>query len=156
MLALNVLIQESQLDPKQVILFAVGADGRFLGEMDAEQASAMLLGDMVRNLPADRPVGSPTAILTRLDELMAMPADERWQFWAEQSAKCIKCYACRQACPMCTCDQCFADKNQPQWFPTAADGPGNFAWHLIRGVPPGRPVRRLRRVPGRPARPAFR
>jgi ferredoxin len=33
---------------------------------------------------------------------------------------------------MCGCAQCFTDKNQPQWFPTAADGPGNFAWHLLR------------------------
>jgi ferredoxin len=33
---------------------------------------------------------------------------------------------------MCGCEQCFTDKNQPQWFPTAADGPGNFAWHLLR------------------------
>jgi L-lactate utilization protein LutB len=50
----------------------------------------------------------------------------------EQSAKCIKCYACRGSCPMCGCEQCFTDKNQPQWFSTAADGPGNFAWHLLR------------------------
>jgi ferredoxin len=33
---------------------------------------------------------------------------------------------------MCGCEQCFNDKNQPQWFPTAADGPGNFSWHVMR------------------------
>lgn len=133
MLALNVLIQESQIDPKQVLLFAVGRDGKFLGEMDAQQASATLLGNLISELPADRPVGFSDSILNRLDELMALAPEQRWQFWAEQSAKCIRCYACRQGCPACTCDQCFAEKNQPQWFPTAADGPGNFAWHLIRG-----------------------
>ncbi|HEX9046660.1 MAG TPA: 4Fe-4S binding protein, partial [Verrucomicrobiae bacterium] len=34
--------------------------------------------------------------------------------------------------PMCGCEQCFVDKNQPQWFPTAADGAGNFSWHVMR------------------------
>ena len=87
---------------------------------------------MIRDLPADRPVGFSDAIFQALDELMAKPPDERWAFWTEQSAKCIKCYACRGSCPMCSCAQCFTDKNQPQWFPTAADGPGNFAWHLLR------------------------
>ncbi len=33
---------------------------------------------------------------------------------------------------MCNCTQCYADKNQPQWFPTAADGPGNFSWQVVR------------------------
>lgn len=133
MLALNVLIQEAQIDPKQVTIFGVSDDGRFLGDTDAEQASAMLLGEVLKGLPADRPVGFKDSLLTKLDELMAMPSEKRWEFWAAQSARCIKCYACRQACPECNCDQCFAEKNQPQWFPTAADGPGNFAWHLIRG-----------------------
>jgi ferredoxin len=24
------------------------------------------------------------------------------------------------------------DKSTPQWFPTAPDGPGNFAWQIVR------------------------
>ena len=33
---------------------------------------------------------------------------------------------------MCNCEVCYADKNQPQWFPTAADGSGSFSWHVMR------------------------
>jgi coenzyme F420-reducing hydrogenase delta subunit/ferredoxin len=131
MLALNVLIQEAQIDPQQVVIFGVNPDGTFAGEMDAQTGSAALLGAMTKT--TSQPVGFSDSLFKRLDELMALPADKRWDFWAEQSSKCLKCYACRQACPACGCEQCFADKNQPQWFPTAADGPGNFAWHLIRG-----------------------
>ncbi len=133
MFALNVLIQEAQVDPSQVVVFGVDAKSKFLGVMDAETASATLLGELTRNLPADRPVGFSDNINTVLDELMAKTPEQRWAFWAEQSAKCLRCYACRSSCPMCNCEQCFADKNQPQWFPTAADGPGNFAWQLFRG-----------------------
>jgi coenzyme F420-reducing hydrogenase delta subunit/ferredoxin len=127
-LAFNVLAQETQIDPASILVFAVADDGRFLGAMDLATASAT----MIRDLPSDRPVGFSDAIFQALDELMSKPPAERWAFWMEQSAKCIKCYACRGSCPMCGCEQCFTDKNQPQWFPTAADGPGNFAWHLLR------------------------
>lgn len=127
-LALNVLVQEAQIDPRQVLLFLVEPDGRFIGAMDAQAACEQT----TKTLPADRPVGFSAQTFKLLDELMAKPRQERWQFWIDQSAKCFKCYACRGSCPMCNCEQCFAEKNQPQWFPTAADGPGNFAWHITR------------------------
>ena len=119
--ALNVLAQEANIDPAAITVFAVDRNGRYVGTQN-------LLAD----LPADRPVGFSDETLKALDELMAKSPAERWAFWAAQSAKCLKCYACRGSCPLCTCDQCIMDKNQPQWFPTAADGPGNFAWQMIR------------------------
>jgi coenzyme F420-reducing hydrogenase delta subunit/ferredoxin len=127
-LSLNVLAQEAQIDPAKIVVFAMADDGQFLETMDLAAASAALL----RELPANRPVGFSETTLKALDELMAKPPAERRAFWREQSAKCIKCYACRGSCPMCGCEQCFTDKNQPQWFPTAADGRGNFSWHLLR------------------------
>ena len=127
-LSLNVLAQEAQVDPASILVFAVADDGKFLGTMDLAAASTTML----QRLPADRTVGFSDAVFKALDGLMAKPPAERWEFWIEQSAKCIRCYACRGSCPMCGCAQCFTDKNQPQWFPTAADGPGNFAWHLLR------------------------
>jgi len=126
--SLNVLAQENQIDPAKIVIFAVADDGKFLGTMDLASASAALLHE----LPADRPVGFSEATLKALDELMAKLPAERLTFWLEQSVKCIKCYACRGSCPMCGCEQCFTDRNQPQWFPTAGDGRGNFSWHLLR------------------------
>lgn len=42
-------------------------------------------------------------------------ADERWQGFAAEMAKCMRCNACRNACPSCYCRVCFADQSQPQW-----------------------------------------
>lgn len=127
-LAVNVLVQEAQIDPAKLVLFAVADDGTFLETTELAGATARALNE----LPADRPGGFSEATWTALDELMAKPREERQAFWQAASARCIKCYACRGSCPMCGCQQCFADRNQPQWFPTAADGRGNFAWHLLR------------------------
>ena len=43
----------------------------------------------------------------RFDEvarLEAMTPDERFAFWQEELSKCIRCNACRNACPACTCE----------------------------------------------------
>ncbi len=41
--------------------------------------------------------------------LEAMTADERFKFWQEQLSKCIRCNACRNVCPACSCLKCVFD-----------------------------------------------
>lgn len=41
---------------------------------------------------------------------------ERQAYFKEQLSKCIRCYACRNACPMCYCTECFVDCNSPKWL----------------------------------------
>ncbi len=45
----------------------------------------------------------------RFDEvakLEAMTPDERFAFWQGELSKCIRCNACRDICPACTCERC--------------------------------------------------
>jgi formate dehydrogenase (coenzyme F420) beta subunit len=66
--------------------------------------------------------------------LEAMTPAERWAYWQEQFKKCIKCYACRQVCPFCFCEQCLCDRNKPQMVETTPRPAGNFAWHIVRAM----------------------
>lgn len=43
------------------------------------------------------------------------PAEKRSYLQAELS-RCVRCYACRQSCPMCFCEECFADCSAPEWL----------------------------------------
>ena len=62
----------------------------------------------------------------------AMTADERWEHFTEEISRCIRCYACRQACPNCYCVTCFADQTKPRWI-GAADEPSDLmAFHIGR------------------------
>ncbi|MBQ1210233.1 MAG: 4Fe-4S dicluster domain-containing protein [Clostridia bacterium] len=48
----------------------------------------------------------------RFDEvarLEAMTSDERFAFWQNELSRCIRCNACRDACPACTCEKCVFD-----------------------------------------------
>jgi len=64
--------------------------------------------------------------------LEGLPADERRAYWMDQFERCLRCYGCRAACPLCYCQTCVADKNQPQWVPTAIDAGGNLVWNITR------------------------
>ena len=75
--------------------------------------------------------GKYAAEIARLEALT--PA-ERWAYWKEQFAKCIKCYACRQVCPFCFCEQCLCDRNKPQMVESTPRPAGNTAWHIVRAM----------------------
>lgn len=44
-----------------------------------------------------------------VEEIEAMTAEERFNFWRAQLSKCIRCNACRNICPACTCIKCVFD-----------------------------------------------
>lgn len=44
-----------------------------------------------------------------VEKLEAMTPDERFAFWKEQLSKCIRCNACRNVCPACSCIKCVFD-----------------------------------------------
>jgi len=71
---------------------------------------------------------------TLLEQLNAMTPSERRTFWQNEMENCIRCYACRQACPLCYCSQCVVEVNQPQWIPATANRTGNTEWHIMRAM----------------------
>lgn len=52
-----------------------------------------------------------------LEAFLAKTPEERWEFWKKEMSRCIRCYACRNACPMCVCrDHCAASSRDPHWL----------------------------------------
>ena len=52
----------------------------------------------------------------------ALALEERMAFWEKEMSRCIRCHACRNACPLCVCrDHCVAMSRDPHWL-TQADG----------------------------------
>ncbi|KLU64210.1 MULTISPECIES: 4Fe-4S ferredoxin [Desulfosporosinus] len=49
-------------------------------------------------------------------EMEAKSDSEREAYFGEQMDKCIRCYSCRNACPLCYCQECFVDCNTPRWL----------------------------------------
>ena len=67
-----------------------------------------------RHVVYDELLGEDGEVLDshRFDEverLEAMTPDERYAFWQGELSRCIRCNACRNVCPACTCEKCVFD-----------------------------------------------
>jgi len=131
--ALVVLEQESQIDRSAMYVIGVACDG-----VGNPRAAKCLVCDVHTPRFADEALGetaaSPSAD-NRYADLQAFlqktPA-ERLQYWMQEFSRCVKCYACREVCPLCYCNRCLVDKNRPTAIDTSATLKGNFAWHMVR------------------------
>ena len=52
-----------------------------------------------------------TERMAEVAKLEAMTPDERFSFWRGELSRCIRCNACRNVCPACTCEKCVFDNN---------------------------------------------
>ena len=69
---------------------------------------------------------------TRVAEFAAKPSDERWRLFTGEISRCIRCNACREACPNCYCKVCFADQRKPAWISPANTTSDTIVFHLGR------------------------
>ncbi len=60
-----------------------------------------LLGDDGEVLDSNR--------FDEVEKIEKMTPDERFTFWQNELSRCIRCNACRDVCPACTCEKCVFD-----------------------------------------------
>lgn len=67
-----------------------------------------------------------------VDKLETYPLAERLAFWETEFERCIRCYACRNACPLCICqDGCIAETRTPKWLIQKDRVSEKFFYHMI-------------------------
>ncbi|MBW2017003.1 MAG: 4Fe-4S dicluster domain-containing protein [Deltaproteobacteria bacterium] len=106
-----------------------------------------------------------------VEKIEAMAPEQKWGFFTRMLSRCIRCYACRNACPLCYCPTCFVDESQPQWVGKSIDPVDTFTFHILRAYhcagrctdcgacervcPVGIPVRQFTRKLNKDARDLF-
>lgn len=86
----------------------------------------------------DEMVADPVPEQTNIDpyadvrEIEAMSSDEKWKYFESLFAPCVRCYACRNACPLCYCPTCFVDEAKPQWLGKSQDPIDIRTFHFLR------------------------
>ena len=99
---------------KKLALADVLADNCITCRFNNPIISDVMIGEAAPPMKADQEYDEVTAF-----EKLSM--DERWAYFTKEMEKCIRCYACRQACPSCYCPTCFAEQSQPQWVGVGED-----------------------------------
>ena len=65
-------------------------------------------------------------------EIEAMAPQDKWDYFESLLSPCIRCYACRNACPLCYCPTCFVDESKPQWVGKGQDPTDVRTFHFLR------------------------
>jgi formate dehydrogenase subunit beta len=68
----------------------------------------------------------------KVKELEEKSLEEKWEYWEKKFERCIRCYACRNVCPLCYCKECMVDHLSPQWVRRSVNLSENTAWNIMR------------------------
>lgn len=82
---------------------------------------------------AEENLAPNTERMEMVAKVEAMTDEERFEFWRGEMSRCIRCNACRNVCPACTCEKCVFDNNA--LYTTQKVAETNFEenlFHIIR------------------------
>jgi ferredoxin len=126
--ALVEMAKRHQIDPERLVVIGVACS--------AETAASCYCAEPAPNVeqwPAGLLIGEPVpgALPNPLvAEYAQMPLEERWAFWKAQFTKCLKCYGCRDICPVCFCEACALEN--PLWVEPGLLAPDFPMYHFIK------------------------
>jgi len=83
-----------------------------------------LLGQPVEEQQIDR--------YEQTSKIESMLPEQKRLYFDELVQPCIRCYACRNACPACYCPTCFVDESKPQWLGKTTDPTDTLTFHFLR------------------------
>lgn len=125
MRSIMMLISEQQITADDIVVLGISSKDELLEIADIK---------VMQGFIDKSDLGNPVKDKEILEKLEKFSPEEKFKWWQNELSKCIKCYACRQACPMCYCTRCFVEVNQPQWIPVQSDAYGNMEWHILRAM----------------------
>ena len=67
-----------------------------------------------------------------VEKIEEMTSEKKHNFFTQLISRCIRCYACRNACPLCYCPTCFVDESRPQWVGKSSDPTDTMTFHILR------------------------
>jgi ferredoxin len=122
--ALTELVKRNQIEKERLLTIGIACSG--------EQASACICN---RPYPQKRDCGDAVAGVDPLSvesvkELLAGDGPARMEKWANILKRCIKCYGCRNSCPICVCIPCKLEDQV--WVETGVIPAEVLSYHLIR------------------------
>lgn len=65
-----------------------------------------------------------------IENIISKDIDSRLNYWKDEFSKCIKCYGCRNICPLCVCENCVLEDDS--WVKVGEIPPAFPSFHLIR------------------------
>jgi coenzyme F420-reducing hydrogenase delta subunit/ferredoxin len=113
---INVQLAEGLYQRSQVHAIAVTCNG--VRDIDNNLQPQCVSCQEVEPVVADTVIGEPVTKAehppfrqAEIATLNSLNHEERMAFWLDEFDRCIRCYACRQACPLCNCPECLYERD---------------------------------------------
>ncbi len=120
---LKTLFRTNQLDPERVVPVGLACPQELA---DACECMKPYPDEFVAGEPSE---GHSFDSVARIE---AIELDERFEGWLREFSKCIKCYGCRNVCPMCYCTECTLGGRN--FIDVGSLPPENPIFHLTRAM----------------------
>ncbi len=148
--ALLLLLNENILLRKEMFIIGVPCTGvvdEHAGALYEKCVKCAMRNPVVFDVLASERVQEDEKDYREVEEIENMPINNRWEFWEDILAECIRCHACKRSCPVCYCDECLLDPtdlvikpdttadekaNRPRWVERSVNVPENLVYHLAR------------------------
>lgn len=128
--ALVFYLAEGLLKKEKLVIISLdncpGMEG--MKACDECEVKEGVIADYRVDLAGDSNLSPPENPLEKLTN------QERFKYFQKEFKRCIRCYACREACYVCACPECFSDSNQPFWLGAGSGLRDNFTFHLMRSI----------------------
>ena len=98
------LFKWNQLSHEKVILVGIPCSG--------ERARACACGKPYPDSSVIEERSDGISEDERVSEIESLSLKERFRFWEQHFERCIKCYGCRNICPMCFCTDCSLEEEE--------------------------------------------
>ncbi len=75
------------------------------------------------------------SLFVEVEDIETLDVKERLAHWERELDRCIRCYACRNACPLCVCqDYCAAESRDPHWFSQRTGVNEKVMWQIMHAL----------------------
>ncbi|MCL2808337.1 MAG: 4Fe-4S dicluster domain-containing protein [Coriobacteriia bacterium] len=118
---INLALKDGQLQRENLHLVGIACQGvkdfstkeELKKCQECTHRNPIIYDDLIGSEVTDGPRVEDT--FAEVIELEALSHDERYEYWSAVFTRCIRCKACRDVCPGCTCNECFTDQAAMGW-----------------------------------------
>ena len=109
--AINRLLSDNQISRENLYIIGVPCEGKADDRCLSCQRMDPLIYDELLWEPEPAKKNERGRFF-RTEEVEPLGNGDRYNYWEDVYARCIRCYACRNVCPVCTCRECYVDMHR--------------------------------------------
>lgn len=108
--AINRLLRDNQIDRENLYIIGLPCEGKSDDRcLSCREKNPLIYDELLWEPEKTKETEPERGRFFRADEVESLSIPDRKDYWDDVYARCIRCYACRNVCPVCTCRECYVD-----------------------------------------------